>query len=210
MFTGLVSNIGKISTITGSDDNKSFVISHDGSLKTKISDSVSVDGACMTITKKSLNSFTVVAMPETLNRTLFGTYKKASSVNLELPLKISDRLGGHFVTGHVDFMAKIINIDSLKGSKTLHIEFPPSFCKYFAFKGSVCVNGVSLTISKLESRHFEVSLIPYTLKNTNLGLLKKDDYVNIEVDLISRYLDSLLKDKAKESTYQFLQERGFI
>lgn len=125
-------------------------------------------------------------------------------------MKLGDELHGHMVQGHVDFVGTVKDVKKDGDSTILIIEFPLLFAKYLAFKGSVTVNGVSLTVSLLNEDTFEVSLIPETLASTNLDKLTKGSPVNIEVDLIARYLDSLLQDKAKETTYSFLKERNLI
>jgi|GEM_PF-115246 len=203
-------------------------------------DSISIDGVCLTVTKigsastsikdpltdptvTTLGSplpghptstpsappstFTVQAIPETLARTIIPTYKPNQAVNIETPMKLGDELHGHMVQGHVDFTG---TVKAHKSDGTLTISFPLDQAKYLAFKGSVTVNGVSLTVSLLNEDSFEVSLIPETLATTNLKALTKGSPVNIEVDLIARYLDSLLQDKAKETTYSFLKERNLI
>jgi riboflavin synthase len=192
----------------------------------KIGDSIAVDGVCLTITAIKDDTFTVQAIPETLNKTIIKNYRAGTIVNLERPLKLQDELHGHLVQGHVDFAGKVTATalatakprltqaevtSSLPGdSKILAITFPPEYAKFFALKGSVTMNGVSLTISSLHEDSFEVSLIPQTINTTNLGTLVPGQEVNIEVDLLARYLDRLLQDKAQQINYEFLQERGFI
>ncbi len=171
---------------------------------------MSVDGACLTVTGKKGRIFTVEAIPETLKLTISDGYKPKTSVNLEPAMQASDRFHGHFVSGHVDFIGKITDEKKEGESRILTIDYPKGMGKYFSLKGSVTVNGVSLTISKINSRSFEISLIPHTLKNTNLKQLKKHGLVNVEIDLLARYLENLLDHKEDESNYFFLKERGFI
>ncbi len=207
MFTGIIQEIGAISKITPKEDGiieleiKSSLASNK-----KEGDSMAIDGTCFTITSHNQTKFTVQAIDETINKTNLKNYKPGSRVNLENPLKIGDGLDGHFVSGHIDFCSEVTSTQN----NQLIIKVPPTMRKFFALKGSVAINGVSLTISHMDLLTFGVSLIPTTLEKTNLGLLQKGDPVNIEVDLIARYLDSLLMGKEKEISYDFLKERGFL
>ncbi|MCA9374477.1 riboflavin synthase [Candidatus Peregrinibacteria bacterium] len=210
MFTGIIRQIGTIKTVTPRDELIVLEIQCAGMEKKKSGDSIAVDGACLTVVQITEDGFTTEAMPETLEKTISKNYQPGTKVNIEEPLKIGDELNGHFVSGHVDYVGKVQNIKEDQNTKTIHITVPEKMQKYFALKGSVTINGVSLTISDIGTGWFGVSLIPETLQQTNLGALKKDDSVNIEVDLISRYLDSLMKDKEKQASYEFLQERGFL
>lgn len=211
MFTGIIQKMGTVKKISTQNGITTLNISVPAfAQKMKIGDSISIDGSCLTISQKTMNNFSVQAIPETLEKTIIKNYKIGQKVNLELPLKMNQGLDGHLVTGHIDLAAKIKEIKKNGASKILNIEFPITMAKYFAMKGSVTVNGVSLTISKIHTDSFEVSLIPLTQKITNLGTIKKGEEVNIEIDLIVRYLENLLNGKEKEITYNFLQERGFI
>jgi len=210
MFTGIIRGIGTIKKIER--DGQVIKLTIDSSLATEKNkgDSISVDGVCLTITSKTDVSFTVDVIPESISRTIINTYKEGTKVNLENPLKYGDHLDGHMVSGHIDYVGKVIKVDKRDGETVLTVNIPEAMTKYFAVKGSVTVNGVSLTISNLSHTTFSVSLIPETLSNTNLDTLKGDNTVNIEIDLISRYLESLLNNKEKEVTYDFLKERGFL
>lgn len=194
MFTGIIRKTGKIRSIENGKGLKIMTVEGSFAGK-KIGDSIAVDGCCFTITSCTKNLFTVEAMPETTRRTVINQYVKGTIVNLENPLKIGDSLDGHFVQGHIDFVGTVKEFKKDGNAKTVTISFPQKFGKYFALKGSVTVNGVSLTVSKIHKTAFEVSLIPQTLKTTNLGSLKKNDNVNIEIDVIARYLDSLINSK---------------
>lgn len=211
MFTGIIQQIGTVKKILNENQVTTLIVEASPIAATKkIGDSIAVDGTCLTVTAKDETTLSVQAIPETLKLTIIKNYQADTKVNLENPLKIGEELGGHFVSGHVDFVGTVKKIEPQGGSKTIQITFPENYAKYFALKGSATVNGVSLTISNLDEQTFQVSLIPETLQKTNLGELKQNDHVNIEIDLISRYLDSLLQDKAKESTYEFLRERNLI
>lgn len=213
MFTGIIKEVGIIQKIESPQDtngNQKICIKANLSANLNIGASISVDGACLTVISQDSNQFEAEIMPETINRTLAANYKIGRKVNLEPAMQLNEHLDGHLVTGHVDFKAQITSIQSGTDGYVLKINFPPEYRKYIAMKGSVTVNGVSLTISKLHTDAFEISLIPHTLEITNLGELKENSVVNIEVDLIARYLENLLKEKDQQVTYEFLQERGFI
>lgn len=211
MFTGIIQEIGVIANIEAKNGLRKFTITAPLlSPLQNIGSSVSVDGACLTVITKTTDSFTAEAIPETLNRTISGQYIQGQKVNLEASLKVGDSLDGHMVSGHIDFKTTLTAIREEGDTKILTLSFPKESAKYFSFKGSVTINGVSLTISKLDTASFEVNIIPHTQKVTNLGTLTTGDEVNIEIDLISRYLDNLLQNREKEATYEFLQKRGFV
>lgn len=163
-----------------------------------------------TVTKKTEHGFITEAIPETLQKTIIKNYHQGTKVNLETSLKAGDSLDGHFVSGHVDFTAPIQSIRKEENTRDISIAIPPAMRKFFALKGSVTLNGVSLTISDIDQKSVTVSLIPETLRKTNLAELNEEDPVNVEIDLIARYLDSLLQGKEKEASYEFLKERGFL
>lgn len=211
MFNGIIRSNGVIKNVSGNKDLTNLEITfsgHDDEFKK--GDSIAVDGVCLTIKEIQDDSFTVEVMPETLQRTIIDSYKEGTKVNLELPLKIGERLDGHFTGGHIDYVGSVKEVVKLKKSANLIIDIPPVYRKYFAIKGSVAVNGVSLTIGGLDSGTFTVCIIPQTLNETNLGNLKKDDKVNIETDMFARYIDSLLESKENQISYAFLKERNFI
>lgn len=191
MFTGIIQEIGKIINLKQNNGNLDIQIECKKILKNKkIGDSISVNGACQTITKLGKNYFEVTAIPETIKLTNFKNFKTNDLVNLEGSLKVSDTLDGHFVLGHVDCSTTIIHppLNERGAGGILTIQKPANLSKYIIHKGSITVNGVSLTISKVTDKAFEVSLIPHTLKNTNLQNLAKGDPVNIEIDTLARYI----------------------
>ncbi len=193
MFSGIIEEIGTLQELRTRSRVKKFLIAAPKTAKKiGLGASVNVDGICLTVIGKTKKTFIVEVMPETLARTIAAKYRLQQKVNLEPALRLGDSLNGHFVSGHVDFCAAIKKITKKGGSKILSIASPPKMAKYFALKGSVTINGVSLTISKLGAESFEVSLIPYSQKTTNLGKLQKGNLVNIEIDLITRYLEKLL------------------
>ena len=208
MFTGIIQQQGKITKVGKNGPITVITIEAPQIAPAKkLGDSIAVDGACLTVVARIKDSFTVEVIPETMDKTIIGNYREGTEVNLENPLKYGDSLDGHAVQGHVDFVGKVEKVTS-SGSKTMEVTYPEEMNKYFALKGSVTVNGVSLTISKLGPKSFEVSLIPTTMKTTNLNALKKGSVVNVEVDLLARYMERLLLNKAEQTTYDFLQERG--
>jgi riboflavin synthase len=197
MFTGIVSNLGKVKEIIKHKENLILEICADKNFLKEIQkgDSISVNGACLTVTQTMPKSFKADVMPETLKLTNINLLKKNSIVNLENPLKINEKISGHFVSGHIDDCCPILSYIKNKKGKILRIFLPKNLKKYIAYKGSVAINGVSLTVMEVNEKSFSVALIPYTLKNTNLGKLKNDDKVNIEVDLLARYLEKIYKTK---------------
>lgn len=211
MFTGIVEEIGKIKDIKLLKNSKIFTISAKNILVSKkISGSISVNGACMTITELKKESFSFETLDETLNKTNLGKLKKGSEVNLESPLTLQKPLDGHFVLGHIDCTAKVKALSKKGKDKIIKIESPENIKKYLALKGSITINGVSLTISHLEEDYFQINLINHTIKSTNLGNLRKNDPINLEIDVLARYLKRLLDYKENETTYEFLKDRNFI
>jgi riboflavin synthase len=212
MFTGIIQKIGIIKSISENNQNKIIEIEIP---KHKIDyqkgESICINGICSTVINSSKNSFQVEYMPETLKLTTVNFWQKGDKLNLEASLKISDKLDGHFVLGHIDAIGEIIKIRNNKNSGyEIDISFPQKLSKFLAFKGSIAVDGVSLTISNLEENFFTISLIPYTLEHTNFSIKKEKDKVNLEIDLLMRYLKRLFDARDKETTYEFLKERGFI
>lgn len=194
MFTGIITHLGKVTSSRKKKGIEELTIKSDLPLKKiKTGSSVAVDGACFTIFKKKGHTFSIQIMEETLNRTTSSNYSKNSIVNLELPLKLGDRLDGHFTLGHIDSKETVLSTHKRKGSTTLKISVNPNNRKYFALKGSVAINGVSLTITAVNQNSVSVDLIPHTLENTNLKLLKKGSEVNIEIDTLARYIETLIK-----------------
>lgn len=199
MFTGIVEETG----IVKSFDGKKLVIECSKVLEnTQIGDSIAIDGCCQTVVSMTSNTFTADVSSETVSITTFKTFKTGKSVNLERALTPSTRIGGHFVQGHVDGTAKYL------GNMTF--ELPDKLEKYVVYKGSITVNGVSLTVSKLENMKFSVAVIPHTLQNTNLKDLKTCDLVNIETDILGRYVEKFLYSQNNNITEEFLKENGFM
>lgn len=211
MFTGIIQEIGEVIKIEKRPGQITFTIKTKNILKAKkIGQSIAVNGVCLTITKIQKSNFSSDAMLETLEKTNLKSLKPKDKVNLESALKLDQSLDGHFVQGHVDTEGTIKTAPSKSNDYTLKITFPEEITQYLAFKGSITINGVSLTISDLQEDNFSVKLIPHTLKNTTLGTLKIGDKVNLEVDLIARHIKHLLDHKANEVNYEFLKERNLI
>lgn len=197
MFTGIVEKKVKINTSNKKNELLEFSFSLPKGMDVKIGDSVSVSGCCLTVAKKVGKMVYFHLMPETLEKTIFGK-KLPNEVNIERSLKLSDRLGGHIVSGHVDCVGMVQDIQSKKEQKDIIIKFPKKFSDFVIKKGSVCVDGVSLTISKCTKDTFTVSLIPHTLKITTLHSLQKSDCVNIEFDIVSKHIVNLIKKTKDE------------
>lgn len=194
MFTGIVQALGEIRVISARADDVRMSIAA-GKLDltdVRLGDSIAVNGACLTVVERDCDSFAVDVSPETLRCTTLGTLKIAAPVNLELALRFGDRLGGHLVSGHVDGVGEILERREDGDCLWFRIAVPPPLAKYLSRKGSVCVDGVSLTVNAVEGAQFEVQIIPHTQAETLFGTYRTGDPVNIEVDLIARYLERLL------------------
>ena len=211
MFTGIIQEVGKILKIAPSSDATTFQIQSKTAIKKKkIGQSIAVNGICVTITSLSKESFAFEAMQETLNRTYLKDAKVNDKVNLEPAMTLNQSLDGHLVQGHIDTEGTIAKFSKEKNKSVLRVNFPEQIAPYLSFKGSITINGVSLTISDLQTDYFEVDLIPHTLKNTNLNNLKEGDKVNIETDPIAKHIKRLLDHKELETKYEFLKDRNLI
>ena len=203
MFTGIIKDIGKIISL----DNKKGDLKI--SVKTNLSladisqgDSISCDGICLTAITLTKNTFNTELSKETLSVTTSKFWQKGKKINIEKSLLLGDQIGGHLVSGHVDCLGVLKNKEVIRGSTKLDFEIPKEFNKYISKKGSVAINGVSLTINETNKNLFSVNIISHTLKNTTLGLLKLKDNVNIEIDTIARYAvnaaECFIKEKENE------------
>ncbi len=194
MFTGIIKHIGKINKIHKNNDNCAIeVISKVKFSKFEIGSSISCSGACLTLEKYKKNLSKFYISKETLNRTNFKFMSKGDIINLEKSLKYGDRISGHLVQGHVDTTSIIKTIDFIGKSWFINFKLLKKYKKYLIQKGSITINGVSLTISKILKDGFQVVVIPQTLKLTNLIYLKEKDVVNIEFDVLGKYIKSLLQ-----------------
>jgi riboflavin synthase len=194
MFTGIITHQAKISKIIKTDSvYLEFETTPEFLMDLKEGDSIAINGACLTVVEISAKTFKIQIIPESLDKTAFKIAKENDLVNLEKALKLSQRLDGHLVQGHIDGVAKVLNFVQNGDNWVLEVEIPENFQKYIAYKGSICLNGVSLTVSKKIDKGIEVSLIKHTIENTNLKQLKVGDLVNFEIDVIARYVENMIK-----------------
>ena len=200
MFTGIVETMGTLVSKTDAGGDCRLVIDT-GALSLagcETGDSISVSGACLTMLDPETHRFTADVSRETLDLTILGGVGEGQPVNLELAMGVHDRMGGHLVTGHVDGLAKLVSRYEDARAERFEFEVPTSLAKYVARKGSVCLDGVSLTVNGVEGKRFDVCLIPHTMEITTLGRLQPGDAVNLEVDLIARYLERLMDPELAE------------
>ncbi|MDR0522488.1 MAG: riboflavin synthase [Planctomycetaceae bacterium] len=196
MFSGIVEYLGQISAVISEPPGVRLVIEEPHiAASLSVADSVAVNGCCLTVVEKTEKTFSFQAGPETLRRTNLGQLAAGSPVNLERALLSGSRLGGHFVSGHIDGMAELIRIDHHGDWQDYYFSIPPEIAAQTASKGSIAVDGVSLTIVRSERDLFSVALIPYTLKATTLGSRKTGDRVNIETDILAKYVQRLFEAK---------------
>ena len=195
MFTGIVTHRGKLVSRTEHGGDQRLLIEAGSSImqESAVGDSIAVNGVCLTMIDPGQDRFFADVSAETLNKTTLGHLADGAKVNLELPVRLSDRLGGHMVSGHVDGKARLASRRSDGRSERFEFEAPAELSRYISTKGSVTLDGVSLTVNSVDDHHFSVNLIPHTLSVTSLGALEPGDAVNIEVDMIARYLERLVK-----------------
>ena len=194
MFTGIVKELGRVEAVNASDEGARLRIGAELSSELEAGDSVAVNGACLTATSIGAGSFEAEVMNQTLSLTTLGELDAEAPVNLELPLRPTDRLGGHVVQGHVDGTATVTDLTADGFAKRLRIELPDELLPYVVERGSIAIEGVSLTIADLSDSGLEVSLIPETLERTTLGALEPGDRVNVECDVLARYVRRQLAD----------------
>jgi riboflavin synthase len=193
MFTGIVSAARVQRIIPEEQGIKLTIQSPEIYKKCKYGDSVAIDGACLTICDIENDMLEFYVSTETIDKTIIANYKPGISVNIELPLCPQDPIGGHYVLGHVDCTATVTKVDQTKTSWFIAIEVPEQFCHYLVYKGSVTINGVSLTVNSIQSTTLELCIIPVTLEKTNLKNLQPGDRVNIEFDVLAKYTEKLLQ-----------------
>lgn len=218
MFTGIIQSVGTVESITANGVDKRVTVATAKIPTTSISlgDSIAVNGVCLTAVSIDDHSFTADVSAETIKLTTFRELASGSKVNLELALTPHSRLGGHMVSGHVDGIGRINNIRADGVSKRVEFELEQSLARYVARKGSICINGVSLTVNEVDGNRFTVNLVPHTMQETTLNNLREGREVNLEVDLIARYLERLLTgstDSIAENSpinEHFLNEAGII
>jgi riboflavin synthase len=192
LFTGLVQGVGRVGAIDRSDAGARVVIETPLVSELNPGDSIAVNGVCLSAAALENGSFAADAMNETLNRTSLGDLAPGAEVNLELPLRAGDRMGGHVVQGHVDGVGRVVSVAEDGFARRIEIEAPDQVLRYVIEKGSIAVDGVSLTVAAVLSRTFTVSLIPETLQRTNLGRAQPGDRVNLEADVLAKYVEKLM------------------
>lgn len=196
MFTGIIENTGVIKEIQSNGTNKTFWITSPLSGELKIDQSLSHNGVCLTVEEIKNGMHRVTAIEETLLKTNLGTWQLGSIVNLERCMQLNGRLDGHIVQGHVDVTAECIAVIEKDGSWEYSFTFPEKFSALIIEKGSITLNGISLTLFNVGINSFSVAVIPYTYKHTNINVLKKGDGVNIEFDMLGKYVQRMLQQKA--------------
>lgn len=208
MFTGIVEETGKIQAI---NSNGIEIVCEKVLEDTKIGDSIAVNGVCLTVSKLNKTSFLADVSPETFRVTAFEKLKSGMTVNLERALKADGRFGGHVVSGHVDGIAKVLAITNNKEFYNLELELTDEQSKYVVKKGSITVNGISLTVADISANRVSIAVIPHTYEFTNLSALKSGDYVNIECDIMAKYVEKFLSTRDNKSSVDmdFLQRNGF-
>jgi len=198
MFTGIIQAQGNIQEIRESNKGVVFVLNSNSLDLSDVSigDSIAVNGVCLTVTQLDKNSFSSNVSQETLNCSTFSQLKKGQNINLEKSLRLNQGIDGHLVSGHVDGVGEVVSLQKEGESTRLLIKVNKDLSKYIAKKGSICINGVSLTVNAVETDIFDVNIIPHTLSVTNLGELIENSRVNIEIDIIARHIEQLINYKS--------------
>jgi riboflavin synthase len=217
MFTGIIQSVGKVSAIASNasgDWKLTLTVGKLDMSDVALGDSIAVNGVCLTVVAMTASSFVADVSNETLNVSAFKQLAVGSPVNLEKALRLADRLGGHMVSGHVDAVGNVASIMVDGASWRYAFTMPKAIAHYVAHKGSITINGVSLTVNEVSDSSFTVNLVPHTLQETNLGELRAGSVVNLEVDVIARYLERLLtgqsaKPQESKLTAGYLAEHGF-
>jgi len=207
VFTGIIEEVGSATSV----QPKSLTIEAGEVIQgMKAGDSININGACLTVTGFDANSFSVDIMPETIKRTNLGLLRVGDKVNLERALALGGRLGGHLVQGHIDDTGKVASITREGETMVVKFEALPEVMRYVVEKGFIAVDGISLTVVARDSNSFEVSVVDYTRRHTNLGDRRAGDTVNLEVDIIAKYVEVLGQASTKGITTDFLEEHGFL
>ena len=211
MFTGIIEEIGTIQTMTNNGRSSRIVISAKKILEgLRVGDSINTNGVCLTVTEFSSTSFTADIMPESIQRTSFSKLRIGSKINLERAIKLSDRLGGHLLTGHIDGIGVIKRIRKDENAVWLTIDSHAEILKYIVKKGSIAIDGISLTVIKNDNHCFDVSIIPHTQQETTIPDKKIGDAVNLECDIIGKYVEKMIKNEQGNIDLNFLAENGYI
>lgn len=191
MFTGIITDVGRVRSIQTNGDTRLVIETAYDTSEIDIGASIACAGPCLTVTDKDDGWFAVDASAETLSKTTLGDWVEGTRVNLERALKVGDEMGGHIVTGHVDGIATVISVTPEGDSRRFVLEAPKEYARYVASKGSVTLDGVSLTVNEVDGSQFGVNIIPHTQAATTFGDLKPGDRVNFEIDVLARYVDRL-------------------
>ena len=211
MFTGIVEEVGEVLTMDrGSKSIKLTIKCKDVLEGTKIGDSISVNGVCLTVVKIDNDYFVADVMPETMNRTAFSTLKVKEKVNLERAMMLNGRFGGHIVSGHIDGTGTIVNQKRNDNAIVITIKTTYNITNYIVVKGSVALDGISLTVTDVKNELFEVSIIPHTIEKTSLKDKNIGDKINIECDIVGKYIEKFTSGKSQGITYDFLAQNGFV
>jgi len=203
MFSGIIEEVGRVTRLTHVHGNRRLTVSSSLLVKElKTGSSIAVSGVCLTAVDIQPNSVGFDLAEETWNRTSFSRIKEGAEVNLELPLRADGRFGGHIVQGHVDGTGTFLALDPIPGTDNfwLRIEIPADLARYVIFKGSLSIEGISLTVAKIEGTRVDVAIIPHTVEVTNLKSLKRGDPVNLEVDVIAKYVEKMMKGDSENSS----------
>ena len=208
MFTGIIEELGIIRLIT---TNRIQIECKNITSDIKLGDSIAVNGVCLTVVDFGKDFFTADISQETIKVTTFSNSKVGDVVNLERAVSANGRFGGHIVSGHIDCTGKCVSIRNCNDFYNLEIELKPEHTKYVVKKGSITINGISLTIAETKNNTLSCAIIPHTFENTNLKILKQGDFVNIEVDIFAKYIEKFLStsDNKSRIDYDFLRENGF-
>lgn len=214
MFTGIIEEVGRVQRIAHEGGNRRLTVSSSQLVKElKTGDSIAISGVCLTAVEITDNSLAFDLAEETWNRTSFSRIKEGALVNLELPMRADGRFGGHIVQGHVDGRGEFLALEPIADTDNywLRIQIPPELARYVIFKGSISIEGISLTVAGIEGAKITVAIIPHTVEMTNLKSLKRGDPVNLEVDMIAKYVEKMMQaDSANSSlTIERLVEAGF-
>ncbi len=213
MFTGIIEEIGIVKDFTQTSNGAEITVSCNKVLSdTKIGDSIAINGVCQTVVEMSENAFTADVSNETLKVTNFLSLKHGEKVNLERALTLNERIGGHLVSGHVDSVAKLVSSKKNADFYNMKFEVTNDASRYIIKKGSITINGISLTVAEIQGNIVEVAVIPHTFENTNLSELKVSDMVNVETDVFAKYIEKFLLNEKTTSTISesFLKENGFM
>ncbi|MGA0351363.1 MAG: riboflavin synthase [Acholeplasmataceae bacterium] len=209
MFTGIIEDIGTIQSIKKNTKSQTMTISSKILEDVKLGDSIATNGLCLTVTKLTPNTFDVDVMVESMNRSNFGDLRIGSPVNLEKAMRMGDRFGGHMVSGHIDGVGIIKSHKKEENATWITIEVPQSLRKYMTMKGSISIDGISLTIANITSEGVQVSIIPHTKDQTTLLSKKVGDKVNLEMDMMVKYVETLIKHDDKTLDEETLKHYGY-